>query len=120
MKAYGRSKLANILVTVELADRLKGTGVTANSLHPGTVNTGFAKDGDAKGFLAVGVKIIAPVIKTAEKGARTSVYLASSPDVANVSGEYFVNCKVRKPSKAARDRAAARRLWEISEQLVAG
>ncbi len=120
MQAYGRSKLANILFTTELARRLAGSGVTANSLHPGTVATGFARDDDASGLLAFGVKVIKPFILTPEKGARTSVYLASSPDVAGVTGQYFVKCKPRSPSAAARDEAAAARLWSVSEQLVDG
>ena len=93
MQAYSRSKLANILFTDELARRLSGTGVTANSLHPGTVASGFARDDDATGFLAFGVKVIKPFILTPEKGARTSVYLASSPEVADVTGQYFVKCR---------------------------
>jgi len=119
MQAYGRSKLANILFTDELARRLVGTGVTANCLHPGTVATGYARDGDATGFLAFGVKVIKPFILTPEQGARTSVYLASSPDVTDVTGWYFVKCRPRTPSAAARDEAAAARLWSISEELVA-
>ena len=93
MQVYGRSKLANILFTTELARRLAGTGVTANCCHPGVVATGFARDGDASGVLAFGVKVIKPFVLTPEKGARTSVYLASSPEVADVSGRYFVKCK---------------------------
>jgi len=120
MQAYGASKLANILFTTELARRLAGTGVTVNAVHPGTVATGFARDGDAKGFLAFGIRLIAPFILTAEKGARTSVYLASSPDVADVTGGYFVRRRLRRPSKAARDPVAARRLWEVSETLIDG
>lgn len=119
MAAYSASKLENIYFTTELARRLVGTGVTVNCLHPGTVATGYARDGDTKGVLAFGVKLAAPFFLTAEKGARTSVYLASSPDVADVSGQYFVKCKARPPSNAARDDGAARRLWETSEQLVA-
>jgi len=119
MQVYGRSKLANILFTNELARRLSGTGVTANSLHPGTVATGYARDGDATGFLAFGVKVIKPFILTPEKGARTSVYLASSPEVDGVTGEYFVKRRPRTPSAAARDEAAATLLWSLSEELVA-
>ena len=118
MQAYSRSKLANILFTNELARRLAGSGVTANSLHPGTVASGFARDDDAKGFLAFGVKLIKPFILTPEKGARTSVYLASSPEVADVTGQYFVKCRARTPSPAARDEAAAALLWSVSEELV--
>jgi NAD(P)-dependent dehydrogenase (short-subunit alcohol dehydrogenase family) len=118
MQAYSRSKLANILFTNELARHLSGTGVTANSLHPGTVASGFARDDDATGFLAFGVKVIKPFILTPEKGARTSVYLASSPEVADVTGQYFVKCRARTPSPAARDEAAAALLWSVSEELV--
>ena len=118
MQAYSRSKLANILFTNELARRLAGTGATANSLHPGTVASGFARDDDAKGFLAFGVKLIKPFILTPEKGARTSVYLASSPEVADVTGQYFVKCRARTPSPAARDEAAGALLWSVSEELV--
>ena len=118
MQVYGRSKLANILFTNELARRLPATQVTANSLHPGTVATGYARDGDASGFLAFGVKLIKPFIRTPEQGARTSVYLASSPEVAGVTGQYFVSCRPRMPSAAARDEDAASLLWSISEELV--
>ena len=119
MAVYGSSKLANIYFTTELARRLAGTGVTANCLHPGTVATGYGRDGDTKGLLAIGISLVRPFMITPEKGAQTSVYLASSPDVADVSGEYFIKCKARTPSKAAHDRAAAGRLWEVSEKLVA-
>jgi len=118
MEVYGRSKLANILFTTELAKRLAGTGVTANSLHPGSVATGYARDGDTTGFMAWGVKVIAPVSLTPEKGARTSVYLCSSPEVEGVTGKYFTKCREKRPSAKARDEVAAARLWEISEQLV--
>jgi NAD(P)-dependent dehydrogenase (short-subunit alcohol dehydrogenase family) len=119
MPVYSKSKLANIYFTTELARRLEGTGVTVNCLHPGTVATGFARDGDASGVLAFGVKVIKPFILSAEQGARTSVYLASSPEVAGVTGEYFVKCRARKPSAVARDDEPARRLWKRSEELVA-
>jgi NAD(P)-dependent dehydrogenase (short-subunit alcohol dehydrogenase family) len=119
MQVYGESKLANILFTTELARRLEGTGVTANCVHPGTVSTGYGRDGDSSGFLAFGLKIASPFFLSPEKGARTSVYLASSPEVEGVTGRYFFKCKPRQPNRAARDVAAAARLWEVSEQLVA-
>ncbi len=119
MRVYGQSKLANILFTTELARRLAGTGVTANCLHPGTVATSYGRDGDATGVLAFGLKVIKPFILSPAKGAATSVYLASSPEVATVSGEYFVKCRPKKPSAAARDAEAAARLWAVSEELVA-
>ncbi|MHB8464100.1 MAG: SDR family oxidoreductase [Acidimicrobiales bacterium] len=119
MQVYSASKLANILFTTELARRLEGTGVTVNSLHPGTVATGYGRDGDASGVLEFGLKLIKPFILTAEKGARTSVYLASSPELADVTGKYFVKSRAATPAAAARDEAAARRLWDESERLVA-
>ena len=118
MRVYGQSKLANILFTVELARRLEGSGVTANSLHPGTVRTGYGADGDSRGLLAFGIKIASPFFLSPAKGARTSIYLASDPAVAGVSGQYFVKCKAKQPKRWARDPEAARRLWQVSEELV--
>ena len=118
MRVYGESKLANILFTLELARRFEGKGVTANSLHPGTVRTGYGGDGDARGLLAFGIKIASPFFLSPAKGARTSVYLASSPEVEGVSGQYFVKCKPKQPRRWAQDPEAARRLWEVSEELV--
>jgi NAD(P)-dependent dehydrogenase (short-subunit alcohol dehydrogenase family) len=118
MRVYGESKLANILFTLELARRLEGTGVTANSLHPGTVRTGYGADGDARGFLAFGIKIAQPFFLSPAKGARTSIYLASSPAVDGVTGKYFVKCKERRPRRWAEDPEAAQRLWQVSAELV--
>lgn len=118
MRVYGTSKLCNILFTRELARRLHGLGVTANSLHPGTVRTGFGQDGDSKGFIKFGLAVIRPFIIGPEKGAKTQIFLASSPDVESVSGEYFVRSRRSKPSAAAQDDETARRLWAISEELV--
>jgi NAD(P)-dependent dehydrogenase (short-subunit alcohol dehydrogenase family) len=117
--AYSRSKLANIYFTTELARRVSGSSVTVNCLHPGSVSTGIGSDGDATGLFAVGLRLIKPFVLTAEKGARTSIYLASSPVVANVTGEYFFRCKSIKPSHAARDDLAAARLWAETERLLA-
>ena len=114
---YGRSKLCNILFTRELARRLQGTGVTANCLHPGFVATRF---GDGSGGL---LQALMPVARlgaiSPQKGAETIVYLASSPDVASVSGLYFYQRKPDTPSPAAQDDAAASRLWAESERLEA-
>jgi NAD(P)-dependent dehydrogenase (short-subunit alcohol dehydrogenase family) len=118
MRAYGKSKLCNILFTRELARRLSGTGVTANSLHPGTVRTGFGRDGDVSGLFAIGIRFGGMFFKSPAQGARTSIHVASAPDLENTTGEYFVNRRVSKPSAAACDDEAARRLWEVSEQLV--
>jgi NAD(P)-dependent dehydrogenase (short-subunit alcohol dehydrogenase family) len=116
LRVYGRSKLANILFTRELARRLAGTGVTANCLHPGVVATRF---GESSGGWVGG---LLPVLKlffiSPEKGADTIVYLASSPEVDNTTGAYFVKRRITGPSQAAQDDAAAQRLWEASEALA--
>ena len=115
-RTYGRSKLANILFTRELARRLAGTGVTANSFHPGVVATRF---GSASGGLtSLLLPLARPFFASPEEGAGTLVYLASSPEVANVTGKYFAKRKALEPSAAARDDAAAKRLWEASEALA--
>lgn len=119
MAVYGKSKLANIYFTTELARRLAGTGVTANCLHPGTVGTGYGADGDTSGLLAIGLKLARPFMLRPQQGARTSVYLASAPEVSDVTGEYFVRCRPGRPSKVARDPGAAARLWDASEKLIA-
>jgi NAD(P)-dependent dehydrogenase (short-subunit alcohol dehydrogenase family) len=115
-KAYAQSKLANVLFTRELARRLAGSGVTANCLHPGVVATGFGKNN--AGPFSWGVRIAAPFFLGPARGARTSIWLASSPEVERVTGEYFSRCKVARVSDAARDEAAARRLWEESARLT--
>lgn len=114
---YGRSKLANMYFTRELARRLSGTGVTVNAAHPGYVASNFARDGDLylEPLVKLGAKLFA--ISPAA-GARTSVYLASSPEVEGVTGGYYARCKPASVSKAARDDIAARRLWDASEALV--
>ncbi len=117
-KVYARSKLANVYFTTELARRLESSGVTANCLHPGTVATGWGRDGDTHGLMSFGLRVASPFFITPEKGALTSVYLASSPDVEGVTGKYFVKCHERKPSTAARDADAAKRLWLVSDELV--
>lgn len=116
--AYQRSKLANILFTRELARRMEGSGVTANSLHPGVVRTRFGQDGDMNGPLAFLFKMARPFFIGPEAGARTSVYLATAPEVADVSGEYFAKCQPVDPSASGQDDEAARRLWEESERLL--
>ena len=114
---YGRSKLANILFTRELARRLAGTGVTANCLHPGFVATRFGDNSD--GFIRVAIGVAKNLFAISpEKGAETIVYLASSPEVAGVSGGYFAKSRPATPTAAAQDDAAARRLWEESAKLA--
>jgi NAD(P)-dependent dehydrogenase (short-subunit alcohol dehydrogenase family) len=115
-RAYNRSKLANILFTRELAKRLAGTGVTANCLHPGVVASRFGDE--AGGWTARLFPFIKRFAISPAQGADTIVYLASSPDVATTSGEYFAKRRVKTPSAAARDDQAAARLWEMSEAIA--
>ncbi len=118
MRVYGESKLANILYTRELARRLAGTGVTANSCHPGAVRTRLGRDGDGGRLGDWAMRLASPFFITPEKGARTSVFLATDPSVAEVSGEYFVKSRRAEPKPFATDDDAARRLWTASEQLL--
>jgi retinol dehydrogenase 12 len=115
-QAYPLSKLLNILFTTELARRLAGTGVTANCLHPGFVRTSLGRD--ITGPLGAVVPLFLRFRPGPATGAATSVYLASSPEVAGVTGGYFVKCKPARPSAPARDPVAAARLWALSEELA--
>jgi NAD(P)-dependent dehydrogenase (short-subunit alcohol dehydrogenase family) len=115
-KAYGQSKLANVLFTYELARRLEGSGVTANALHPGFVDTGFAREGKSV------VRHIMPLIQrfaiSPEEGAETSIYLASSPEVGGITGAYFENQKPVQSAPESYNRDTARKLWEISAEMT--
>jgi NAD(P)-dependent dehydrogenase (short-subunit alcohol dehydrogenase family) len=115
-RAYANSKLANILFTRELAERLAGSGVTANCLHPGVVATGYAREGTMLDRL--GFRLARPFLLSPERGADTVVHLATAPEVAEVSGAYFADRRQITPSAAARDQTSARRLWQISEELT--
>ena len=115
---YARSKLANILFTRELARRLDDTGVTANALHPGFVASNFAREGDTGALGNLAMIAGRPFAISSAKGARTSVFLASSPDVDGVTGQYFAKSTLAKASAAADDDEAAHRLWSVSEELV--
>ena len=113
--AYSRSKLANVLFTRELSRRLEETGVTANCLHPGVVATGIFRN------LPRWMRVVfsSPLVLSPERGADTMLYLATAPEVDEVSGRYFVRRKPARTSRASQDAAAARRLWEASEALTA-
>lgn len=115
-QAYPLSKLLNILFTAELARRLATTGVTANCLHPGFVRTSLGRD--VTGVLGAVLPLILRFQPGPATGAETPVYLASSPEVAGVTGGYFVKCKAAEPSALARDAQAAARLWALSEDLA--
>jgi NAD(P)-dependent dehydrogenase (short-subunit alcohol dehydrogenase family) len=115
MKAYGRSKLCNILFTRELARRLEGSGVAAMCLHPGVVATEFGHRG---GLVELGWRLGKPFMISAEKGADTSIFLATVPDPAPFNGGYVVGRKLEQPDPAARDNGMARRLWDESARLA--
>lgn len=112
---YGASKLCNIWFAKESARRLAAKRITSNALHPGAVASNFGASGSW--LFKYGTKVIRPFLISVEKGARTSVYLASSPEVEGVTGEYFAKCKVKTPSRKARDDDSARKLWDLSEKL---
>ena len=115
-KAYSQSKLATVLFTYELARRLEGTGVTANCLHPGVVGTTLGSGvSGAFGFM---VRALMPLMQSPEKGAETSVYLASSPEVEGSSGGYFAKKAEARSSDVSYDERIARRLWEASAELT--
>jgi NAD(P)-dependent dehydrogenase (short-subunit alcohol dehydrogenase family) len=117
MAAYYQSKLANVLFTNALARRLEGTGVTANSLHPGVVASKFGENSKLW-FVRAIVGLIKRFAITPLQGAQTSIYLATSPQVEGVSGKYFDKKQVAKQNPAATDIAAQEKLWQISEQLL--
>jgi NAD(P)-dependent dehydrogenase (short-subunit alcohol dehydrogenase family) len=114
--AYGASKLCNILFAREAARRFAGSGVTSNAVHPGGVRTRFGQTGSG-GFRVLWA-LAWPFLISAARGAKTSVYVASAPDVEKVTGAYFVRCKVRAGSAASRDEGLMRGLWEASEKLA--
>lgn len=116
--AYSQSKLANLLFTYELARRLRGGAVTANALHPGVVSTAFGAE-DPSGVQRMLVPFLRPFMKSAAKGASTSIHLASAPGLEQVTGCFFANGEPRKSSPRSYDRAAATRLWQISDELIA-
>ena len=116
-QAYNQSKLANVLFTYELARRLEGSGVTANALHPGVVRTAFGQE-DSRGWMRLMLPVLRPFMKSPERGAETSIHLASSPDVEGVSGRYLAGRRPKTSSRASYDTAIAARLWQTSADLV--
>jgi len=116
-RAYSQSKLANIMFTNELARRLEGTGVTASSVHPGVVRTNFGAEDQAWLFTVVS-KVVLPFLKTPAQGAQTSIYLASSPDVDGVTGQFFAGGKPKTANRVAYDTDMTARLWSVSADLV--
>lgn len=116
-RAYNQSKLANLLFSYELARRLQGSTVTANAVHPGVVNTSFgaADPGRTQRLL---VPLLRPFMKSARRGAATSIHVASAPQLNGVTGRYFTNSQPRTPSPRSRDQDTAVRLWQVSADLV--
>ncbi len=120
MEVYCRSKLANVLFTRQLAKRLgDGAGVTANAVHPGPVRSSFGMDGDLHGFMGFGMRLVRPFEISPRRGAKTSIFLATSPDVETKTGMYWVRSKPGHMSRQARSDEAAARLWDESERLLA-
>ncbi len=115
-RVYGKTKLANVMFTYELAERLEGTGVTANCLHPGSVNTGFG--GNDRGFTTLLFRAFKPFMRSPEQGADTIVYLAASPDIEGMNGRYLSDRKVTSSSKESYDEELRKKLWEASEELT--
>ena len=116
-RTYSESKLANVLFTYELARRLEGSGIAVNALHPGFVNTGFGHN--MKGIMGAAVKVLQKLIaRTPVKGAETLVYLASSEDVAGVTGKYWKDKMQERSSEISYDREHQRRLWEFSASIT--
>lgn len=115
-RAYCQSKLANVLFAYELARRLEGTGVTVNALHPGFVATNFLA-GQGAGYW-VARRVANLIAIRPEQGARTSIHLASSPEVDGVTGQYFARARAIPSSRTTRDVETARRLWQLSEQMT--
>ena len=114
MKSYSQSKLAQVLFTHELAERTKGSGVTVNSVHPGAVRTNW---GDEAGLLGIGIRIARPFMISPSMGARTPLYVATSPDVEVITGEYFSKSKITKSSRESHDETISEKLWDISMKL---
>ncbi|MGH8255541.1 MAG: SDR family oxidoreductase [Steroidobacteraceae bacterium] len=118
--AYGQSKFANLLFAKELARRFSGSGRTANAVHPGVIHTNLGRHmGTVIGKLMFGTGA-ALFFKSIPQGAATECYVAVNPQAAGISGAYFANCALRQPRADANDPALARRLWEVSEKIVAG
>lgn len=117
IKAYSQSKLANVLFTRELAERLKGRGITVNCCHPGAVatNIGISRE---TGFGKTVTGMLKPFFLTPEQGAQTAIYLASNADASKITGEYFYRCRIANSSKRSKDMVLAKKLFAFSEQLV--
>jgi len=117
LRVYGVSKLLNVLFTQELARRLEGAGVTANALHPGVVSTGLGNN-NPPSLVSRAMRLSKFLMRTPEKGAETSIFLSSSPDVEGETGKYWVDCREKRARDIGYNREVQRRLWEISEKMT--
>jgi NAD(P)-dependent dehydrogenase (short-subunit alcohol dehydrogenase family) len=117
LKAYNQSKLGNVLFTYELARRLQGSHVTANTLHPGVIRTEIGNK-NSTGLATLGWKMLKPFMATAEHGASTSLYLATDPEAEGVSGYYFEDCQPRKSSADSYDLQLASKVWDRSVEMT--
>lgn len=115
-RVYCQSKLANVLFTRELARRLKDTGVTVNAAHPGPVATDFGRG--IGGFMQLLMTLLRPFMRTPEKGAQTTIYLCTSPELSEVTGKCFLGCKEKSPSEAAHNIEDAHQLWDVSARMT--
>ena len=116
MRAYAQAKLGNVLFTYALARRLRGAGITVNALHPGVINTGFARN--TGGLFGTAWSLIRPFLTTPEKGAQTSLHVASAPELDGVTGRYFSHSKPKASSAESRDEAVQERVWALSLKQV--
>ncbi|MCT8139167.1 SDR family oxidoreductase [Anaerobacillus sp. CMMVII] len=116
-RAYAQSKLANILFTYELAQRLKGTDVTVNCLHPGAVATNMGINRET-GFGTLITRLLKPFFQTSEQGAETAIYLATSAEIEGITGQYYYRKKSIRSSKRSYDNALAKKLWDVSEEMT--
>ncbi len=116
MRAYSQAKLGNVLFTYALARRVSGRGITVNCLHPGVVQTGFATN--TGGLFGTAWSLIRPFLISPEKGARTSLHVATAPEVDGVTGRYFSHGKPKTSSSESRDEAVQERLWRVSLDQV--
>jgi retinol dehydrogenase 14 len=117
-RAYNQSKLANVMFTYELARRLTGTGVTATVLHPGVTSTGFGAEDTARGWGPL-IAVMRRFMQSPERGADTSIYLASSAEAEGLTGKYFAGRRQRKTTTSSYDPVTTARLWRVSADLVA-
>jgi NAD(P)-dependent dehydrogenase (short-subunit alcohol dehydrogenase family) len=116
MKSYGQSKSANVLLTYEFARRYRDSGISFNCLHPGGVNTNIGRN--HKGISGIFLRSVMKLYKSPEKGAETSLFLAISPDVEEVTGKYFINKKEAKSKDITYNESVAKRLWDVCAELT--